>query len=232
MIFEIFILVLFISLFLAIKFRKEIKNEYRKYREKRKRQKAANVIHPAAPTAPPAPPIPDPITPSPPKTSEPKPAHTEPEIAPSTRTQERSGHGVPFVLSEVVWPRYLNVSKWRETSVLSGVSISENRTNAKHSKSGEWPPYEENGDSVDSSLWIFVEISGTWYASTFEYLRPNQSRKDLGYKLIPTWTQQRPINTFDLRSGDKVYVMTSGLARRSNVKNVKERSNIVEVTLK
>jgi len=201
-------------------------------KDKRKRINRNAEASRSAPVAPPPAPAPDPVATEPAKPTPPKPESSHPEPVPSTRTQERSGHGVPFVLSEVVWPRYLNVSKWRETSVLSGVSISENRTNAKHSKSGEWPPYEEGGDSVDSSLWIFVEIQGVWYASTFEYLRPNQYTKGLGYRLIPTWTKQRPINTFDLRKGDKVQVMASGLARRSNVKNVKERSNFVEVTLK
>ena len=201
-------------------------------KDKRKRINRNAEASRSAPVAPPPAPAPDPVATEPAKPTPPKPESSHPEPVPSTRTQERSGHGVPFVLSEVVWPRYLNVSKWPETSVLSGVSISENRTNAKHSKSGEWPPYEEGGNSLDSSLWIFVEIEGVWYASTFEYLRPQQYTKGLGYRLIPTWTKQRPINTFDLRKGDKVQVMASGLARRSNVKNVKERSNFVEVTLK
>ena len=221
------IIILIAVVFLAIKFGKPA---YKEYREKRKRQKAANVIKPVVtPT--------EPVAPETVAVAPVIPAPTPEPVKPVVTRQDVSGHDVPFDINKVKW-LHTNASKWKETAVLSKVSISENRTTFKHSKGGVWPPYNFGADSngndllVDSNLWIFAEIKGAWYGATFEYLRPKQVRKEIGYRLIGGHTKQNPIASFPFHSGDKVYVMASGLARDSRYKTVKERSNIVPVVLK
>ena len=197
--------------------------------ERKKRNKREAENNKPAPT--PAPPV----APESPVVVKPEPTPTKPPKSPSAPRQEFSGH-IPFDMNEVKWLN-TNVSKWKETSKLTNVSISLNRTNIKHSHNEIWKAVTLGKDSngkdvwVNANAWIFVEIKGTWYASTFEYMRPKQVRKDLGYRLIPKHTKAPHIKDFQLMHGDIVYVMMSGLARNPKHKSIQERSNVLKVTL-
>lgn len=148
-----------------------------------------------------------------------------------TRTQKTSGN-VPFDINKVKWLHGSGVKNWSETSVLKSVSVTSNRLILRNSKGGIWPAVKAHGVLVDSNVWCFVEVGGIWYAATFEYLRPRQGEKFIGFNEIPSHTKANPIKGFKLKKGDTIHVMVSGLARSPQFKNVKERSNIVKVKLR
>lgn len=217
---EIFILLAIVAIGVWAK-----KIGYPNYREKRDRQKAANQVKPV--------PV---VEAEPVKTPDPVVVKPEEPIKTIPRPrQELSGH-IPFDINKVKWLHGQGVKDWPVTSHLSGVRVTAGRTDLKHSKGGVWPKHvldvdrNDNDVVVDSSLWMFVEIKGTWYAATYDYLRPDQRFKMVGFVGMPAHTKQSPIKDFEFRKGDKGYVMVSGLARNPNHKNIKERSNLVPVT--
>ena len=182
-------------------------------------------------------PVVEPVAPEPVAAAPVTPAPTPEPVEPVVTRQDVSGHDVEFDINKVKW-LHTNVSKWRETMKIGSASITETRTRFKNINAGNLPPVNLGLDAggrpaiIDSNLWIFVEIKGIWYGSTFERLRPNQNDKQIGWNHIHSNTKQNPIASFPLIPGDKVYLMRSGLARNPKIKNVKERSNIVPVILK
>lgn len=158
-----------------------------------------------------------------------------PEPEPASR-QSRSGH-IPLDISKVKWLHGRGVAQWPITSTLSSIRVNAGRTDLKHSMGGVWPKHvlaaDKNGNDVivDSSLWAIVEIKGIWYAATYDYLRPGQRFKMVGFNGIPAHTKTNPIRDFELRKGDKIYLMVSGLARNPRHKTIKERSNLAPVVL-
>lgn len=97
----------------------------------------------------------------------------------------------------------------------------------KYNKANVWPV---RGDVV-ANCWAIVNINGTWYAGTFEYLRPGQTSKPTavldGSK--GDHFKKAPLSSWRPQSGERFGLMVSGLCR-SSARNVSERSNICMVT--
>ena len=145
----------------------------------------------------------------------------------------------PSTMSEN-WPEEINtpikwlnpvgdITGWAETATLNahvgGGSIS-----MPYDKSRVWPAR----DGVNANPWAIVNINGQWYAATFEYFKFGQMSKPMSV-LSQTGGKGdhfkvSPLSSWRPRSGERFGLMVSGLARGTNLRNVKERSNISMVT--
>lgn len=96
-----------------------------------------------------------------------------------------------------------------------------------YNKARVWPVV----DGTVANCWAIVNINGTWYAGTFEYLRPGQTSKPTsvldGSK--GDHFKKQPLSSWRPHSGERFGLMVSGLCR-SSTRNVSERSNICMVT--
>jgi hypothetical protein len=131
--------------------------------------------------------------------------------------------GEPIDLSRVVW-LHTNVSNWRVTSTITNVSIGNPPICIEHTKAGRWPTV--NG--LEGNPWIFANINGTWYAATYEWLKPGQTCKGISAGNIGEHIKRAPLENWRPRSGEVYGFMVSALAR-SGQQAVAERSNIVMV---
>ena len=84
---------------------------------------------------------------------------------------------------------------------------------------------------MNANPWVFANIGGQWYAGTFEWLRYGQTSKPKGVLdgSLGNHIKVSPMSSWYPRSGERIGLMVSGLARTSS-RNVRERSNIVMVT--
>ena len=120
---------------------------------------------------------------------------------------------------------HTDVSSWPVTAGMSasvGSSI-----NFPYSKTEAWPEV----DGVNANCWVFANVNGTWYAATFEWLRRGQTSKPKGVLdgSMGDHIKVAPLSGWRPASGERIGLMVSGLAR-TQLRNVKERSNIVMVT--
>ncbi|HEY8550040.1 MAG TPA: Ig-like domain-containing protein [Vicinamibacterales bacterium] len=159
-------------------------------------------------------------TPAPPQTPDPGP---NPSPNPGPEPPPPSAGNEPIDLSQVVW-LHTNVSNWRVTSQITAVSIGDPPICISHTKAGRWPVR----DGVEGNPWIFVNRNGTWYAATYEWLRPGQTCKNISASNIGGHIKKPPLENWRPRSGETVGLMVSALAR-SGQQTVAERSNIVLV---
>jgi hypothetical protein len=140
---------------------------------------------------------------------------------------------LPFRLRDVVW-LHANATEWAQTSTISEVTFHPAGTSNvtricfPHSKAGKWP----RSGAGEGNVWIVAEVRGTWYAATWDYIRPGQVCKSAnGF----TWnsrrdgvgahTQKPPLESWVPRSGERVGFMVSGFARTTQ-RTTLERSNI------
>ena len=137
-----------------------------------------------------------------------------------------STNGLP---SEITTPiKWLNVdvSNWAQTASLNA-SVRGGTINMPYDKAKVWPAR----DGVNANCWAIVNIGGTWYAATFEYLRSGQTAKPTavldGSK--GDHFKVSPLSSWRPSSGERFGIMVSGLAR-GGLRNVQERSNISMVT--
>ena len=137
-------------------------------------------------------------------------------------TTERRDN-VPFEFSKVKW-LHTNVSSWKRTATLK-VSVSGSSIDLNYSKATVWPAKKAVGVVVNANPWIFVQRNGTWYAATWEWLRPGQTKK-ARRSVAGDHIKRSPLQNFSPRGGETYGFMVSGLARDST-RNVKERSEIV-----
>lgn len=137
-----------------------------------------------------------------------------------------SAQQVPADLAGVVW-LHSNVSSWPETASLS-VSIGGGSISLNYNKANVWPATQAGGTTVNANPWVFVFQGGTWYAATFEWLRPGQTSKPTA-TVSGSHIKKPPLNNFMPVSGKVYGFMVSGLARTST-RNVQERSNVVMAT--
>jgi hypothetical protein len=122
-----------------------------------------------------------------------------------------------------------NVSSWPQTATLTA-SVGGGSISMPYDKAKVWPAV----DGVNANPWVIVKIGGQWYAGTFEYFKHGQQGKPMcvlaqcgGYG---NHFQQAPLNSWRPRSGERIGLMVSGLARGSSLRNVQERSNVAMVT--
>ncbi|MDP6944950.1 MAG: NBR1-Ig-like domain-containing protein, partial [Myxococcota bacterium] len=139
-------------------------------------------------------------------------------------------------LSQVVW-LHTDVSGWAQTANLSSVTIEGEDICLAYDKKGVWPIVDLQFDPADEPIevvanpWVFIYQDDTWYAGTWEWLRPNQTCK----KASAVSASHIKVSPFSENSGwapasgQVLYFMVSGLARHPDFTNVEERSNLVEV---
>jgi hypothetical protein len=135
---------------------------------------------------------------------------------------------LPVSLSQVVW-LHTDVSDWSQTANLSEVYVQGDIIFLKYDKSRSWPSVSVGGTRVNANAWIFVNQGGTWYAGTWEWLKPGQTSKS-ARAVRGDHIKASPLNNFVPRSGTEYGFMVSGLARTSEHHNVAERSNVVMMT--
>jgi hypothetical protein len=131
-------------------------------------------------------------------------------------------------LDTVTW-LHSDVSGWSETATLSSVSISGSNICLDYDKADEWPIEETSGVEVVGNPWIFIYEGGTWYGATWEWLRPEQTCKSSS-SVAGDHIKQAPFDAssgWTPTSGQTYWFMVSGLAR-SSLRNVEERTNLVE----
>ena len=105
-----------------------------------------------------------------------------------------------------------------------------------YDKKSVWPsvaiPHSSGMGNVDvvSNPWVFILYENQWFAATWEWMATNRTCKSKA-SVAGDHIKQPPFGPNDWRptSGERLYFMISGLARSSDITNVQERSQIVEV---
>lgn len=118
---------------------------------------------------------------------------------------------------------YQNVSGWAVTASLT-VTFSGSNINLNYDKAKVWPGVS----GANANPWVFVNYGGTWYAATWEYLRPGQTSKPKAV-VEGSHIKVAPLTSWRPSSGEQLGFMVSGLVR-GGLKNVSERSNIYWTT--
>jgi len=154
---------------------------------------------------------------------------TEHIIEVECEEEEQEGPPGPPDLDDVEW-LHSDVSDWPETSTLSSVSISEDSICLDYDKADDWPVTDYSGVDVVGNPWIFIWQDETWYAGTWEWLRPGQTCKSID-AVAASHIKQDPFpesSSWVPTSGQSYWFMVSGLAR-TTLRNAEERTNLVEV---
>ena len=138
---------------------------------------------------------------------------------------------LPFNLNEVKWLHYEGVKDWPVTSQLN-VEVTPSHIKLDFDKTGQWKttnlrPGEDDPVTVDANPWIFINQGGTWYAATFEWIRPNNTTKGR-HAVNGDHIKQPPLADWSPKAGETYYFMVSGLARQGP-EGSQERTNIVAV---
>ena len=135
---------------------------------------------------------------------------------------------------------HTNVSGWPVTSEITRVEIREQLICMFHTKANVWPgidiPASGGSGPLYGNPWVFVNIGGTFYAGTFEWMRPGQQCKDLspgeyGGNLADRMgphIKVEPLGSWKPKKGEIIGLMYSTLARDGN-RTLNERSNVVLV---
>jgi hypothetical protein len=131
-------------------------------------------------------------------------------------------------LSTVRWLD-ADVSRWLPTSRITHVDVGKDHITIDHTKAGGWPTVEVSGKALEGNPWIFVQRDGQWYAGTYEWLAPGQTRKGITDANIAAHTTGRaPLGTWRPQPGELVGFMVSTPARGPQ-RSADERSNVVLV---
>ncbi len=134
------------------------------------------------------------------------------------------GDTVPSDLGGVRW-LHTDVSGWSETGTLRTVRVSGGTITLDYDKAKSWPGVDHAGAFVNANPWIFVNVSGVWYAATWEWLRVGQTSKSTR-SVAGDHIKKHPLGNFRPRSGEVYGFMVSGLARDS-ARNVRERTQVL-----
>ena len=146
----------------------------------------------------------------------------------------QSSGELPEVLSGVTW-LHTDVSGWPVTTTLS-VSFQGGTICLDYDKKDVWPsvaiPRSSGDGDVDvvANPWVFLEYGGQWYGATWEWLAVGSTCKNLS-SVAGDHIKQFHVIPEDWRpaSGERLFFMVSALARFSDISNVQERSQFVEI---
>lgn len=141
------------------------------------------------------------------------------------RCEEAPPEGPP-PLDQLVW-LHSDISSWPQTHTLSSVSVSDSQICLPNGGVHEWPVVSYDGVDVVGNPWIILKYEGTWYAATWEWLRPGQECKSRS-AVNGDHIKQEPLRNWSPQSGERYWFMVSGLARSSH-RNAEQRTNLVEV---
>lgn len=119
-----------------------------------------------------------------------------------------------------------DVSSWPVTANMNA-AVSKTTISFPYNKAKAWQAI----DGVNANPWVIVKYNGQWYAATYEWLRYGQTSKPVGVLdgSKGDHIKVAPLNKWTPKSGERIGLMVSGLAR-SSARNAKERSNVVMVT--
>ena len=145
-----------------------------------------------------------------------------------------SSEALPDDLNAVTW-LHTDVSSWPVTTSLS-VSFSNGSICLEYDKKNVWPSVEIDHSSGNGTVdvvanpWVFLEYQGQWYAGTWEWLAVGVTCRNRA-SVAGDHIKQAAHVPLDWRprSGERLYFMVSALARISQIANVQERSQIVEI---
>ena len=132
-------------------------------------------------------------------------------------------------LSQVTWLHH-NVSSWPQTATITNTTLGAPPICINHTKVGRWPTgdFSGSGAIVDSNVWVFAKIGGTWYAATWEWLRAGTTCNDFGAKDFEShFNGAQPLSSWTPKSGEQIGLMVSTPARLGPDGPVNERSNVV-----
>ncbi len=129
-------------------------------------------------------------------------------------------------LSTVIWLHH-DVSGWAQTSTITRITHGDPPICIEHTKAGAWPALDDGGTVVEGNPWVFVQISGQWYAATYEWLRPGQTCKSLDAGDMAGHIKVAPLDSWRPRTGEVVGFMVSKPARFGPEGPKNERSNVV-----
>ena len=142
----------------------------------------------------------------------------------SESTATSTSSGFPAEITGPIHWLHADVSGWAQTANLHA-SVGGGSINLPYDKAKVWPAI----DGANANPWVIVNLNGQWYAGTFEWLRYGQTAKPMAVLSGGGHIKVPPLSSWRPRSGERIGLMVSGLARDST-RNVKERSNIVMVT--
>jgi len=141
-----------------------------------------------------------------------------------------SGGGSDAInISEVASWSHTDVSDWTTTKTLNSISYTASTINLSYTDTSDWASKTQEGVSVNANAWVFVNLDGVWHAGCWEFLRPNQSSKDINAVNGPTNIKNGTLASWKPKSGESYGFMISGLCR-NGLTNVSERSNIIMST--
>jgi hypothetical protein len=121
---------------------------------------------------------------------------------------------------------HADIGKWAVTSTLTDVEIGKDSITLDHSKAGQWPVYDFGGVAVEGNPWVLVNRGGTWYAATYDWLRPGQVTKQVSASDIGASIKAEPLASWTPQPGETVGFMVSTIARNGD-RTSNERSNVV-----
>ncbi len=76
------------------------------------------------------------------------------------------------------------------------------------------------------NAWVFAQIDGAWYATTWEWLRPGQTSKTTNpLQGGKGYIQHEPVRSWRPQSGELIGLMVSTPARTAE-RTINERSNV------
>lgn len=124
----------------------------------------------------------------------------------------------------------LNVSAWPITAAITSVGITASQVCLDYTGKNTWPAVDPDGSGIPSpgNPWVFAEIAGTWYGSTYEWLRVGQVCKNVTaaeFQLLVTGTS--PLDSWTPSLGETVGFMVSSLARNGPQSPIPQRTQIV-----
>ena len=137
-----------------------------------------------------------------------------------------------------------NIDDWEKTSEITeiDINIENGQICISHTKAGQWTPTQNVSspsveDPVEGNAWVVVPLDGKGYAAPYDWLGAEgpchmldvETLENL-YQQLPQRTNMPELNRWKPVPGDKIGFMVSGLAR-DGFENVKERSNMLIVTL-
>ena len=137
-------------------------------------------------------------------------------LAPIIRPKKARPNRTEFNVNDVNTLGYTNPLSFPVTSAITKADLRIGAATVEHTKQGAWKSMSFSGGTVNANLWLIYHDGVRWCAFPYEYLRPNDGRKDKGWSVIDA----------DVFLGDKIGVMTSTIVRRGELVNGKERSNI------
>jgi len=151
-----------------------------------------------------------------------------PELSPPGDSgADPTGGDIP-PLNQLTW-LHTDISGWAQTSTIEKVLVQSSQICINHSKAGQWPVFVNGGVEAEGNPWVVAQVGGTWYAATYEWLRPGQICKGITAANIGPHIKKSPLNTWVPQAGELVGFMVSTRAR-DGVSSGDERSNLVSIT--